>query len=424
MNNNSSTLVARQKEDYWQWLFKLSFFVLWPFGAFLYALKDAASRSSYVVFFLFGVIFCWHMNPTNLDRYDDLIGIMETVIYSDYSFSDICNQVIDYFNFSEDAPKELYNNLLIFISKSFSLNPHLFFAIAAVPYLIFMLKSLKLITDDSKFDKSIYCLIILALFVLPRDIITVQNPRFTTGVWIAVYATIRFFQQRHYSLKYFVMIAITPLIHSGFWFYLPLFIGGLLLRHYPKLTIWLLYISVPFSYMSYEILSTFDYSLLPPFLSKWAENYMNEEHFSKYVLREGGSGFYWVARIAAIIKTTVYLLVPLFLWKYKDNPQVKKEHGSLLQYYIYIYAAINFIQFVPVLGERFMWIVQILSAYLIFKIIYPRDKKLIIWLLIGCSYFIFRRYFYGGAVYSSVPLNVFYNPAPSLILDFWGVTGY
>lgn len=418
MTNNKIVIPVPRSENYGEWTFKAILFLLWPFGAFLYSLRDAASKSSYVIYFLFGVLFCWHMNPTGVERFDDLIGIMKRVIESNYSWSDIGEQIISYFSFSDDGAKELYENFLICLSKTFTPNPHLFFALASIPYLVFMLKSLKQITTDEKFDSSIYGLLILALFVMPRDIITVQNPRFTTAVWIVVYATIKFYQQKSYSLKYFAFIVVTPLIHSAFWFYVLVFIGGLVLRRFPSITIWLLYLSVPFSYMSYDILSGLDYSFMPSSIRVWTEGYLDEDHYNAYVAHTGASGFYWVQQVASIYRNTVYLIIPLFLWRIKDKPAVKR-FGDLFRYYIYFFAVVNFIQVVPVLGERFMWIVQILSLYLFFKIIYPKHK-ILLWLLISSwVYFAFRRYFYGGALSSSVPLEIFYMPAPTLIADFW-----
>lgn len=404
-------------------IFKLFVFIMCPFAAFLFSLKDAASRSSYVIYFLFGIVFCWHMNPTGVERYDDLIGIMQRVLDSNYTWDDICDQIVAFFSFSDDSPKELYENILIFISKSFSRNPHLFFAIASVPFLIFQLKSLRQITSDRKYDGSIYCLIILALFVFPRDIITVQNPRFATALWIAVYATIRFFQSERLDYKYYFLILITPLIHSGFWFYILIFTIGIYLKNFPKLSLTLLYISIPFSYLSYELLSQLNYSLLPSSIGIWMERYMDEESFEKFVMHEGGTGFFWVQQSMTIIRNTIYLLIPIYLWKYRNEYfQKEKRIGKLVQFYLYYYAVVNFIQFIPVLGERFYWIVQILSIYLWFKVIYPRHKNILLLILFGCSYFMLRRYFYGGALSSSVPLDIFYMPLPYLIIDFWNVT--
>lgn len=52
--------------------------------------------------------------------------------------------------------------------------------------------------------------------------------------------------------------------------------------------------------------------------------------------------------------------------------------------------------------------------------IYPKHNRMLLLILFSCSYHIVRRYFYGGAVASSVPLEIFYTPLPNLIADFGG----
>lgn len=419
----SNRYVGKSVEDSSEWIFKIVFFIIYPFGAFLLSLRNAASKSSYLIFFLFGVVFCWHMNPVDLMRYDDLRGIMERVVSTNLTWNDVCKQIVAYLTMADDSPKELYENILIFISKSFSRNPHLFFALAAIPYLIFMLNSLKQITSDRKFrEGSVYCLIVLALFVFPRDIITVQNPRFTTGVWLIIYALIQFYKQPRFSLKYYVLILMAPFIHSGFWPFVFLFTVGLYVSKFPKISLWLLYLSIPFSYLSYELLSTVDFSILPSSMAVWVENYMSEDKYAAYVMNEGASGFYWVAQGMTAFRNTAYLLIPIYLWKQRDKINERLDLNRFFQFYLYLYAVVNFIQFVPVVGERYYWIVQILSIFFWFKVIYPKHNKILLLILFSCSYHILRRYVYGGAVASSVPLEIFYTPLPNLIADFWGVS--
>lgn len=421
MTNNKIVIPVPRSENYGEWTFKAILFLLWPFGAFLYSLRDAASKSSYVIYFLFGVLFCWHMAPVIPESKCDFMRIIERFAESHYTWTDIANQLYAHLTFTNGDSKELYENFLVCLTKSFTENYHLFFVFASIPYLFFMLKSLNQITSDKRFDKGLCCLMIIILFVLPRDILTVQNPRFVTGVWVALYATIKFFSKETYSLKYFALIAITPLIHSGFWFYLLVFVGGVFLRRFPSITIWLLYLSVPFSYMSYDILSGLDYSFMPKPIRVWTEGYLDETHFEVFVMNKGKSGLFWVEQAAGVVRNTVYLIIPLLVWRYRKESLEIKENEDLFQFYIYFYAIVNFIQFVPVLGQRFMWIVQIFSIYVYFKLVYPKHK-LIIWLLLASwALFIMRRYFYGNSVLLSIcPTDVFYMPLPTLIADFWG----
>jgi hypothetical protein len=415
--------ISRYHNDAKDLIIKLIIFIFWPFGAFLVSLFNAASKSSYVIYFLFGIIFCWHMNPTGA-AYNDIVGIMEKVISSNFTSADIWNQIVAFFTFSEDSPKELYENVLIWISKSFSQNPHLFFALASIPYSIFMLASLKKITSDEKFTNCLYCLLILFLFVLPRDIITVQNPRFTTGVWISIYATISFFASNKHKWLFYLLILLTPCLHSGFWFYVIAFTLGLFVMKFEKLMLILLVVSIPFSFFTYDFLSAINLNNLPlpPSLMKWAQSYLSEESYERFVSHKGGTGYFWIAEGFGFISKVAYLYMVYYFVKFKREISNDKGLSTLLRYFIYFYAMVNFIQFIPVLGNRFYWIIRILAIYLWFKEVYPRNSNILLLVLLGSTWEIFHRYFYHGAVYTTVPLGILYEPLPLLINDFWGVT--
>lgn len=412
---------------------KLILFCICPFAAFIYSLKDAASRSSYVIYALFGILFCWHMNPTGVERYDDLSGILLYIARFDYNhaYNSLQEEIAAYLSFSDNSPKELYMDLLIWISRFFSDNPHFVLAIAAIPFLFFQLKSLALITDDERFkNRNIYCLLILLLFVFPRDIISVQNPRFATGVWMAVYATIQFFKSvsKRQKIKYLLLIFLTPTIHAAFWVYVGIFMGGwLFFIRRPKISIILLYLSVPFSYFSYDLLTQLNISelSLPPAFELWINNYLSEEKFNMYILHEGASGFFWVQESFHFIMRTTYLLVPIMLWYVRKDISKRADISCFFSFYLFFYAVVNFIQFIPVLGTRYFWLVQIFSVYVFFKAFgINRNRKFIYCLLFACSYDILRRYLYKGAVYSSVPVEIFFMPLPYLIYDHWGITSY
>lgn len=411
------------KDDSQEYKIKLLLFIINPFLAFCVSLLNAASKSSYLIYTLFGIVFCWHMNPTG-NGTDDLLGIMERVISTNITTDEMWNQIVAFITFSKDAPKEIYENILIWFTKRFSDNPHLFFAIASIPYLYFMLKSLRQITNDPKFTTSIFCLIVLVLFVLPRDIITVQNPRFTTGTWMAVYGTIRFFSSERYQLRYLLLILLTPCVHSGFWFYVIIFAVGLFVMRYRKLSLWLLYLSVPFSYLSYDLLSSINFTALPlpNTLALWMERYMSEEKFNTHVMHVGSSGFFWISQAFSMFRNTMYLFIPYYIWKYRNEIDERTDIKNLFNFFLYFYAVVNFVQFIPVLGERFYWIVRILGIFMWFKVVFPRHQKILLIILLSCSWEIFKRYFYTGALCRCVPLEIFYFPLPVLIVDYWGVT--
>jgi hypothetical protein len=187
----------------------------------------------------------------------------------------------------------------------------------------------------------------------------------------------------------------------------------------------LLYISIPISFISYDFISIIDLSSLPlpSNLTNWASWHFNEESYAKAILREGSSGYFWVGISFVFIRQIAYAIIPIVLWKFKDEINKRKDGiKNLFSFFLFYFAIVNFIQSVPVLGERSYFISRILAIYLWFKIIYPRYNKYLLFILLSCSLEIFSRYFYKGAVASSVPLDIFYSNLPQLIMDFWGVT--
>lgn len=112
---------------------KILFFLLWPFGAWLYCFKQPQFKSSYVIFFLFSLLLCWHMSPMSDSGYDDFIGIKERFDTAIISTTDLKYEIDAYFSMADDAPKELYEDILTWFVKGCTNNYHFFFLLAAIP---------------------------------------------------------------------------------------------------------------------------------------------------------------------------------------------------------------------------------------------------------------------------------------------------
>lgn len=396
---------------------KLLLFLLWPFGAFLYSLRNAASKSSYVIYFLFGIIFCWHMDSTGSSRYDDLEGIMSRFESHRYTTAQVWTEISNYFAFDGSGPKEIYEIILTWFTRLFADNPHLFFALASIPFLLCYLPCLRKITSDTKFSSNFYCLVILLLFVLPRDIITVQNPRYCTAMWLAVLGTLDYFLSSRHKLRSILFVAAAPLIHSAFWFYIIVFVAGNIFLHYKKLCFIVFCISIPFAFIDRSIIGFLDYTQLP--IPTNFLNWASDHYAKKMQAGPAAGGYYWIGAGFNIIKNASYVILTLVMWK---NRRKFDMYGSglcmLFYFFIFYYSYANFANIIPVLGERSFFVVRILAIFLWFKLMYPQGNRYLLLLLLCCSWDIFSRYFYHGAVESSVPLGILWEPLPLLIFDY------
>lgn len=425
VNYNTINIYKRKRDDGQALILKLFLFILSPFISFLYSLKNANSRSSYIIYFLFGIIFCWHMEPNpNAAHYDDLSGIKERFLTTRITTDYLINAINNFFSFSGEGEKEIYEIFLNWFTRQFSDNPHLFFTFASIPFLIFFLKSLKKITNDPKFNNTITCLVILVLFVLPRDIITVQNPRYCTGMWLVVLSILTYFLENRKQTVAITMILFSVIFHSGFWATVFICATCLLLMKYPKISILLFYISIPFSFIAFDAYSiiSIDSLPIPENFSKWIQNYFNEDSVNSLGSHLGTSGFFWVNIAFDIVKKVAYIGIPIILLTNKKEIEENDKAKNMLYFFIAYITIVNILQSIPVLGQRTYFVSRILSIFMWFKFIYPQKKGYLMFILFSCSWEIFYRYFYKGALNCSVPYDIFFLPAPVLISDFWGVT--
>lgn len=413
----------RQYDDNSDLVAKLLLFIFSPFLSFLCSLSRPGSKSSYIIYFLFGIVFAWHMDSRNPNHYDDFLGIVERFKATNYSTQEMINCLINFFSFSEDAPKEIFEIVLIWFSKLIADNYHIYFALASIFYLLFMLKSMKFITSDKKFQGGFWGVLIMALFYLPRDIITIQNPRFVVGFWFNVMCTlIYFFDDKKTKYIYALLIVLSPIFHSGMWFYVGAFLFCVLfisLFKNDKFYIILFYLTIPFSFLSYEVLSQFDFSVLPlpSKLSQSINIYLSDETYSTYIKQSGKSGFWWVQAIFDWLTILSYSLIPLFVIRKRTSCIVLRQDISFFRYFLLFCSIVNFIQTIPVLGFRYYYFFRVFAIIVWFKYVFPRHNKYLLFILLACSFSLFMRYFYNGAVSVCVPPGIWWEPLPWLIFD-------
>lgn len=398
---------------------KYLMFILWPFGSWLYSLKSANTKSSIVIFFLFSCLVCWHFSPTGYnDRYDDFLGMCNAFQHSHYSTSQMLKNVWYYITFSPRAPKELYQVVTSWFVKLFTDNYHFYFLTCGILYAIVQLGVVKRIVLDKKYKNYLLSFVILALIVFQRDIFTVQNPRFGTGFWICVLFTIKYYTEGHkwYNV---IPILLTPLIHSAMWVYVIFFMCGLFASRNIKVLQVIALCSIPFAFFDANLLTNFDVTILPKSLQRWVTNYTSDEFYKVYVLDVGRSGFWWITAMFEFLTKAMFIYITWLLIKNRKHVMANPEGKQLYGYYIFLFAAVNMIQFVPVLGTRYTWFMRLFCLYVWYKGLYGRGNSK--WIVYGLAavywWECFRRYGYilGGALSVTTPIDLFFMPLPYLM---------
>ena len=398
--------------------YKFLFYLIWPFGAWIYSVLHAKEKSSYVIFFLFSILLCWHMAPVNMNTYyDDFLGILERFQQTNLTTSDFLLEVKRFITFSSDAPKELYEHFLTWLIKLFTDNYHFFFLLASIPVALFQLRSLRLIASDDDFYSCFYGVVALMMMILPRDIITVQNPRFTTGYWLFITCSLYFFSTSKKNIKYLMPLILLPAIHSAMWVALIMTALFLVLPVNKRVLEIMAIISIPFIFIDPNISEYFDFNILPENLVAWTRWYVSDESYSKFILHEGRSGFWWVSATFTVGLKLVYVILALQVILNKKKVECNEESRFFYTFFLFSFFFINMIQFVPVLGQRYFYILQVFIFYEWYKTFHFSRKNPYLWLLFFYSWRMLQRYgyFLGGALSVNMPPDIFFTPLPYLI---------
>ena len=398
---------------------KLALFFVWPFGAWLYCLKKPIYKSSYIIFFLFSLLLCWHMAPTGINqRYDDFLGILEVFNSTKLSTDQFLSEVYAFCTFSEGAPKELYQDFLTWFTKLFTDNYHFMFLLAAIPVAYFQLKCLKLITCDKLFVPNFYGILAVVMMILPRDIITVQNPRFATGLWMYVFCSLYCFTKNKNNYKYLLPLIFLPTVHSGMWPALIMVLLYLIVPQNRKILKIFAILSIPFIFVDPNLMSLLNFDFLPSNLGAWVELYTSDDAYSKFILNEERAGFWWIDAFFQVGLKIVYILLSLQIIKcdFKDIDSI--EAKNFYNYFLFSFIIINMIQFIPVVGERYFNIWRLFVFYVWYKIFHLSQKPQYFMLLMFSTWPIFQRYGYvaGGALSVNTPPDIFFTPLPYLMM--------
>lgn len=340
---------------------KFVVFFINPIVGVLLSLYHINTKSSYAILFLAFVAFGFSMVVPEIGTDD--FGF-DSVVYRN-NFEDVTLQdsrdfqeiLAEYFLLSETGGTDIYSTALMFLVAKFTSNYHVFFMVVAIVMAIFMLKTLRYLTSESNYRFSIYGLCLLFLFTMSQ-IIGVNMVRFYTAYWIALFALFKIFVDK--QNRYFILIALTPLVHASYLLMLVIVPLTYLLHNRPRLVYILLIFSVVFSTLSLTFL-TYIIDLLPSSLASHYDAYIDKDYM--YRINESGTGYIWVRRI---LETLVWLsinIIAFIFTKQRKNIEGTKCH-RLYPLLMAVVVFVNFTIGIPSVGSRYIMFVYPLIAYI------------------------------------------------------------
>lgn len=340
---------------------KCILFLISPFISFLFSLRKINTKSSYVIFFLFSVVFGLAFTVSSLNGSIDIVDggtyrlLFESSIHQ--SFQDYTYGLRNFLCLSAGYKDYYFDTVAFFVSR-ISSNYHIMFMVFAIVFAYFSLRSLRYLTSDLNFDSSLSCYILAYMFMM-NQIFNINGMRFWTAAWIGVFCLFKIFRDR--KRWYYLLVLATPFFHGAFWTYV--FIVGLatVVRKYEK--IWIVIFVLSFFVSSLSVGLVSDISVyLPPSLMAVADSYTDENHLNLF--REVGTGYWWIEHFFNII-SNIYINILVFLF-IKNSKQVlanAKSHHLYLFLLVWM-SFVNFVMPIPSFGVRYVYMSFPLIAYI------------------------------------------------------------
>lgn len=337
---------------------KLILSIVYPLGAFLYSLRDLKSRSTYWVFFLFFIVYglCFTATFEKADSFRYAQNLQAFSVNAEQGFSYV---VHDFFSKDSDT-KDIFVYLLYYITSIIAgANSRVFFALVAIIFGYFYLRSLRFITNDEAYKNTPFFFLLALIFTFSNPIFNINGVRFWTAAWIAVYIVFQMVVNK--KRIYVLLLPTLPFIHAAYYVFIVFALIAFLARFFYKFLPYLFFISFFFTDIALQLIPNFsDY--LPPFLQNMIWSYTESEFAMERMSGEDTMQEALYARVLMSIPRYFHVLLIYLLVRsrkfFKD--EISNEFlGFLLAYG----ALVNFSSMIPSM-LRFWYLVIPMYVYL------------------------------------------------------------
>lgn len=341
---------------------KILLFLVSPFLSFIYSLKRVNTKSSYIFFFLFAVLF--GLGFTTSDG-REVGSTGDAAIYRQlfelYKYNDL-NDLYDNFretiSMENEKRRDIYLMVMIYISSLFSYDYHIFFMMLAIVMAFFMLKSMKFLTEEDSFNNTFICILILLFFIFSNGIVNINGCRFWTASWISIYSIFQIF--RNNNIKYLLLVAITPLIHQSYWFLIIVLIIVLLTKSFNN--VWKVLFFASFFISSFAIEFMTDISeYLPESLHFLIERYTTDEAIESMYR----TNLYQRIRRTFNLMFNIYINYIVYLFIKNEKQILSCNKSKDIYRFLLIYMSlVNSVMLIPSLGVRYQIVSFPFIAYI------------------------------------------------------------
>lgn len=347
----------------------LILFILWPFLAFLLALKNYARKESRIIVYMFLIYYGFTFVNDNqaVDAYRYALSLKANALLPFSDFFKIVTGI-----YATDTSIDIVEPFISFVISRFTDYTGIYFAVWAGLFGFFYIKSINLLYEKFREHPGWNGMIFLAYFVMVLPITSISGVRMWTAAWIFFYGA---YHVIVYRKSAFLLLALaSSLVHWSFLsanavlfiyflagnrnvIYLPLALASFVL---PQL------LAPTFRLISMRLGGA---------LQDRYEGYSNEQ----YILgvQESNEQAAWFMQIGNnLVFYFLILTIVIIQLKYR-NLMKEKHEQNLFSFLLLFLSLVNFGKAIPSFGGRFQILFLIFAtAYVFFFFIKLPGQKL------------------------------------------------
>ncbi len=352
----------------------LLLFVLWPFLALLFAIRDYGKRESKVVVYLF-LIYYGFTFIIGSEGLDSAVYAAKLVDSAAHPMSDILKVVVGLY--STDSSLDVVIPFITFSISRFTVSHAYLFAAFAALFGYFYLKSIDLLHAQYIENPNNNALIHLAFFTFIIPIFFINGVRMWTAAWIFFYSAYHVVVNRDY--KYILLAFSASLVHFSF------------LSASVILLVYAIAGNRNLIYVTLVVLSFILPGLLGPFIVRYAPllgegiqsslaGYSSEGFIATtQEMREQSTWFMRLSQDFVMYYLCASVIIIRLLWGQMERPSIEK---NLFSFCLLFFAFVNFGKVIPTFGNRFQLVFFLFATLYLFVYYIRRPEKninLLVW---------------------------------------------
>jgi hypothetical protein len=346
----------------------LLLFLLWPFLAFILAVKNFSQKEARIVVYCFLIYFGFNF-VIDTGTYTDAFGYSLNLIQNaQYPISEFRKVITGFY--SHEKSMDIIEPFISFWVSRFTVDYHVLFAVYAAVFGFFYIKCISLLHNSFLKSPNINTALHLAFFVLILPITAINGFRMWTAAWIYLYGS--YFVIIEHNKKYLLVAFSSILVHFSF-----LSANVILLIYFLAGNRNFIYFPlVVLSFILPALLGSFfqevSFALGGGFQSRY-ENYSNIDYITyKHQALQNAP---WFIRLAG--KSILYYLIfAISFIRLRYNDLLKDRSAANLYSFLLLFLSfVNFSQSIPSLGSRFQIIFFLLATMFVFLMMVKLDSQ-------------------------------------------------